>query len=206
MRVLLLLLLPGLALAQSDRPSAWRVKTDAEGGASSVSHAPMPPGWHITTGSPSILYDPGLQARGRFAVEAEIHLFPGQGNDGYGIFLGGSDLDTPGEAWVAFLLTRDGSASIVRRRAGATTAVHAPSLAAAVKPHPGGDGTVLNQMRVLVQGDSVVFSANGQRVVALARGDLTLDGVFGFRVGRDVNLHVSNLDLVTRLAPFPARR
>ena len=76
---------------------------------------------------------------------------------------------------------------------------------AAVKPHPG-EGTAHNILRVLVQGDSVVFSANGQRITALDRRDLPLDGAFGFRVGKDVNLHVSNLDLVTRLAPFPIRR
>jgi hypothetical protein len=33
-----------------------------------------------------------------------------------------------------------------------------------------------------------------------------MDGIFGFRVGKDTNLHISNLDLVTRLAPFPVRR
>jgi hypothetical protein len=169
-------------------------------------HSLMPPGWHITTSSAAILYDPANQARGRFAIEAEIHLFPGESNEGYGVFLGGSGLDGILPSWTAFLITKDGSATIVRRQNNSSTSLFPTTKAESIKPHTGGDGTALNIIRVLVQGDSAVFSANGQRIAAVPARELGLDGTFGFRVGQNLNLHVTNLDLVTRLAPFPNRR
>jgi hypothetical protein len=165
----------------------------------------MPPGWHITTGPASILYDPANQARGRFAVDAEIHLFPGEGNEGYGVFIGGSNLQAA-ESWTAFLITRDGSATIERRTGGSTSTLYPLTKATSVKPHTGGEGTAFNTIRILVQGDSAVFSANGQRITAIPARDLGMDGTFGFRVGRNLNLHITNLDLLTRLAPYPVRR
>ena len=165
----------------------------------------MPPGWHITTGPASILYDPANQGRGRYAIEAEIFLFPGESNEGYGVFLGGAGLESPRPAWTAFLITRDGSALIEKRLDNSSTVIYPLTRAASVKPHSG-QGTAHNIIRVLVQGDSVVFSANGERITAVPSGDFPLDGAFGFRVGNKVNLHISNLDLVTRLAPFPVRR
>ena len=197
---------PAPVFSQASRPEGWRVRTDAGAPDSSVAYDRMPPGWHITTGPASILFDPANQARGRFAVEAEIHLFPGQGNEGFGVFIGGTNLQAAAESWTAFLITRDGSATIERRQNGSTTVLYPPTKGASIKPHAGGEGTALNTIRVLVQGDSAVFSANGQRLTAISVRDLPLEGTFGFRVGKNVNLHVTNLDLVTRLAPFPVRR
>jgi hypothetical protein len=196
-------LVPSLSSAQ--RVEGWRKVTDA-GTADSVLHDRMPPGWHITTGPAAILFDPVNQAKGRFAIEAEIHLFPGESNEGFGVFLGGSSLDGTNASWTAFLIRKDGSASIERRMSGQTTVLVPTVTSTAVKPHTGGDGTALNQIRVLVQGDSAVFSANSQRIAAIPSRELPLDGTFGFRVGKGVNLHITNLDLVTRLAPFPIRR
>jgi hypothetical protein len=206
MRIVLLSLTLLAALLTSPRlcVGQWRKVTDS-GAPDSVLHDRMPPGWHITTGPAAILFDPSHHARGRFAVEAEIHLFPGESNEGYGVFLGGSGLDSS-SSWTAFLIRKDGSATIERRVNSTPTVLVAGVKSPAIKPHTGGQGTTLNQIRVLVQGDSAIFSANGQRVAAISTRDLPLDGTFGFRVGRGLNLHVTNLDLVTRLAPFPIRR
>jgi hypothetical protein len=196
---------PSLLFAQASRVEGWRIVADA-GAPDSVRHDRMPPGWHITTGPAAILFDPSIQARARFAVEAEIHLFPGESSEGYGVFLGGSDLSTSAGTWTAFLITKDGDAVVERRSNNTTAVLHPRSRAVGVKAHEGGSGTALNVIRVLVQGDSAVFSANGQRIVAIPTANLRLDGPIGFRVGKGLNLHISNLDLTTRLAPFPVRR
>jgi hypothetical protein len=81
-----------------------------------------------------------------------------------------------------------------------------PSRVAAVQPHTGGEGTAKNVMRVSVDADSVRVDVNGTRASTLPRGVLPLDGTFGFRVGRDLNLHASRLDITYRLAPVPVRR
>lgn len=45
----------------------------------------MPPGWHITTGPGAVLYDPARVADGPFTLEAELFLFPGGNQDGFGV-------------------------------------------------------------------------------------------------------------------------
>jgi hypothetical protein len=64
-----------------------------------------------------------------------------------------------------------------------------------------GEETVANLVRVTVDRDSVHFHLNGERVAALGKAGLETDGRFGFRIGRDLNLHITNLDLTQRLAP-----
>lgn len=207
-----LLLLPFLLTVptgaqQLRRPEAWRLAMDPPGRDSVLEWVAMPPGWHITTGPGAVmLYDPANTVRGRYTLETEIHLFPGESTEGYGVFIGGSALDGTQPSSVSFLVRRDGRASIERRSSGQSSDIFAAAPSAAVRAHPGGDSTVKNILRVSVERDSVVFEANGSRVTAFARGDLPLDGVIGFRVGRGINLHISRLDLTHRLAPVPTRR
>jgi len=191
--------------AQLPRPANWRVLVD---GAvrDTVHYVQMPPGWHITTGPGSLLFDPAYQAAGRYAVEIEVFLFPGTSQSGYGVFVGGSALDGAQPSYLAFVARRDGHASLERVTGGTRTAVLPWAPNAAVKAHPGGDEPVKNVLRLSVERDSVVLEANGVRVAAVPRGDLALDGVFGFRAGPDVNLHASRLDHTRRLAPAPAPR
>lgn len=59
---------------------------------------------------------------------------------------------------------------------------------------------------VRAEPDSVRFLVNDERIAAFARGAIDVDGAFGFRIGQGVNLHITNLDVTRRLAPFPARR
>ena len=195
-------LTPAFVLAQA--PKTLTVRPDA-GSAESVEHAPMPPGWHITTKPGSIFHDAALAARGRFAVGLEVHLFPGTSQDGFGLFLGGENLAT-NPSYVAFLIRRDGSAAIERVEGAARTALVPWTRAASVKPHPGGDDTAFNTILVRADVDSIRFDANGQRVAAIARAGLTIDGAFGIRAGSDLNLHVTNLDVTTRIAPAAAPR
>lgn len=204
---LIAILLPVAAAAQLSRPASWQYRTDSPVPDSTTYYVGMPPGWHMTTqASGAVFWDPAYQGRGRYAVDAEIFLFGGESNDGYGVFIGGSRLSEGSGSWIGFLLTRDGSATIVRQHQGSQVVLHPVTKSAAVKPHPGGNETVFNTLRVAVERDSLVFSANGQRITAVAHAGLAVEGTFGFRMGRGINVHASNLDIVTRLAPVPARR
>lgn len=198
---ILLLALTAPAL-HAQRPDNWRVRLDAPGPDSAVAYVAMPPGWHITTGPGALLYDAANTAAGRFVVESEIFLFRGQSQEGYGLFVGGSGLDGASPSWVAFLVRRDGNALIEHRTRDGTTRLVEPVTTTAVKPHAG-EGPERNVLRVSVEPDSIRFEANGSRVATLPRGELPLDGIFGFRIGAGNNLHVSQLDITRRLAPAP---
>lgn len=187
------------------RPAGWRLLVD---GAvrDTVHYVQMPPGWHITTGPGALLFDPAYQASGRFAVEAEIFLFPGTSESGYGVFVGGTALDGPGASYLAYVARRDGSVRLEQVRAGARQALLDWTRAESIKPSQGMEEPVRNVLRLSVERDSIVLEANGSRVTALPRADLSVDGVFGFRAGPDVNLHASRLDHTRRLAPVPAAK
>jgi hypothetical protein len=189
--------------AQLERPAGWRVRTDG-GPTDTIYHVRMPPGWHVTTGPGSIVYDPAVTLSGRFAVSMDVHLFPKPSAEGYGLFLGGSNLEDGNQSWVGFLMRHDGAVSVVHRAGRQTHTLAGWTPGDAVKPHPGTDDTVLNQFVVRAELDSVRVEANGKRVLALPRASLPVDGVAGFRVGAGLNLHITNLDVTRRHAPVPA--
>lgn len=198
--------LPAAAQQHTTAPSVLKVRLDEPAPDSAVSHVTMPPGWHITTGPGALLHDAANVAHGRFAVEAEVFLFPGESQEGYGLFIGGATIEgTAPPSYLAFLVRRDGGATIVQHAAGRATTLVSLARADAVTAHTG-QGTARNVLRVAVEPDSIRFSVNGSRVTALPRGDLPADGLFGFRIGKALNLHISQLDLTRRLAPAPTRR
>ncbi|MGH9259171.1 MAG: hypothetical protein ACRD08_04615 [Acidimicrobiales bacterium] len=196
-----------LAAQQPAGASAWRSILDpprpatGQGAADSgLAFAPMPPGWHVTTGPGAVLFDARNRADGRFVVEAEMFLFPGTGQEGYGVFVGGADLEGGQPGYTAFVVRRDGSAAVVQRRAGADTLLAPWTRDEAVVAHPG-DGTAKNVLRIVADPATVTFLANDRELVKLPRAALRLDGVVGLRVGSALDVHTSRLDVTYRLAP-----
>lgn len=212
---------PHAALAQSPpdpvtkAPSGWQWALDANarllnaGKFASVDSlfefAHMAPGWHITMGPGAALYDPRERAEGRFVVSADLILFPDASANEYGLFVGGKGLETPGKEWYAFVVRLDGSFAVMHRAGSETHMVMPWAKHEAVKARPEG-ASVTNVLAVRAEPDSIRFTVNGARVATFARAALDVDGPFGFRIGQGVNLHITNLDVTRRLAPFPARR
>jgi hypothetical protein len=191
----------GSAVGSQDlkAPPSWKVQSDKPTDKPAY-YVEMPPGWHMTTGPASILYDPAYVADGRFAIETEIFLFPGASQDGYGLFTGGRELDGAAATYTAFLVRRDGSAGIAARAGGQRRIVKEWVKHDAILPGDQKD-SVKNVLRIVAEAADVTFEVNGKPVVTVPRGDLAIDGTFGFRAGEDINLHVSRLDITRLLAP-----
>ena len=187
-----LLLVPGSVAAQ-ERTARLAVSLDAPAPDSAYAFQPMPPGWHVTMGPGALLTDSAYRAEGRFVVESEIFLFPNSSVAEYGLVLGRNGPD-----WVGFLARRDGTAGIMRRMAGGETPLLSWAGHDSV-PQPG-EGPARVILRVEAERDSAHFLVNGQRIGAIPR-TAALDGVFGIRVGKGVNVHVSRLNYTQRLAP-----
>lgn len=193
-------------------PPTWRWVTDTPARHVTTQDVPdsvflfvsMPPGWHVTMGPGGLLFDPRHFAEGRYSLETEIFLFPGQSDAEYGLFVGGTDLEGPQAAYAGFVVRRDGSFAVLRRRGGTTSVLVPWTRHDSIPPHPG-SGTVKNVLRV--DADSVVtFRANGALLATVPRDSVPLAGSFGFRVGQRVDLHASRLDATHRLAPVPRAR
>jgi hypothetical protein len=160
----------------------------------------MPPGYHITTGPAATLFHSGHRADGTFTLESEIFLFPNSIDGEYGLFIGGADLDADGRVYTAFVARRDGATAVLRRAGAAVTPLVQWVRHDSVKT-PGADEAVRNVLRVAVERAAVVFSVNGAEVARVPRDSVATDGLFGFRIGAGVNLHVTTLDHARRLAP-----
>jgi hypothetical protein len=160
----------------------------------------MAPGWHITMGPGGVLFDPRYFTEGAFTLESEIFLFPSSRNEEYGFFVGGTALDGATPRYVSFVLRGDGSVAAWERTGSATRVLSEWRRAEAViqwEPK----SVVRNMLRLVVTKKEAVLKANNLDVLVLPRESLALDGQFGFRVGRGVNLHVTTLNATNRLAP-----
>lgn len=175
-------------------PTGWKAKfADASGRAEDVVFMSMAPGWHITTGPAVQLFHPDSSASGNYRIESEIFLFPpGQHVEGWGVFIGGRNMDGRG-SFTTFLLRRDGRFRIERVRAGQSTVLVDWTQHAAIKSHDGGDSNVRNVLAIDVGATEVLFLVNEQEVARRQKADLETAGLFGLWSGRNVNLHVTKL-------------
>ena len=148
------------AAAQVSAPVGWRWTVDKQGPAAGTPAADsilefvqMPPGWHITTKHAATLFDPAATAEGSFALETIQILFPGTSQSGYGLFFGGRGFEPGGQVeFTAFLIRRDGHAT-VERRSGATATAVLPWTPVAAIQQVSGEETARNVLRVSVGRD-----------------------------------------------------
>jgi hypothetical protein len=154
--------------------------------------------FHITTtgrGS-AIVWRPSQTASGNFRVEAETELFPSGGHEeGYGLIVGGNNLESDNQTYFYFLIRRDGQ-FLIKHRAGAEThdiRTWSPS-EAIVKQE--GTANAKNTLAVEASRDSLTFFVNNQRVHAIARP--SVDGIVGLRVNHQLNVHLYRLAITRR--------
>jgi hypothetical protein len=128
----------------------------------------------------------------------EVFLFdPKERREGFGLFVGGSDLEGDGQTYTYFLI-RDGGQFIIKRRHGSDTeeiidwTSHAGILSYADR---GDEASVRNVLAIEAERERVRFLVNGQEVATMPRSDLYLDGTVGLRINHRLNLHVSRLEV-----------
>lgn len=187
-----------VAAQDFERPDGWLTRFD-QAGASEADlemFVAMPPGWHVTTGPAGIYWKPDNTASGEFRLEMEVFLFDPEGRrEAFGLFFGGSDLESEEQAYTYFLL-RDGGEFIVKKRAGPEAPTVRPwSADDAILGwgDRGEDVSVRNVLAVEAGAETVRFFVNDEEVAAVPRAELDVDGIFGFRVNHRLNLHISTL-------------
>jgi hypothetical protein len=193
---------PG-AGAKKEMPPGWKLRLDrADAKREEFQFWTMPPRWHMTTGPAGIVYDPAHVARGEYSLESESFLFKPEGEmrEGYGIFIGGKDLEGENQSYAYFLVRRDGRFLVKQRNGKATSDLIPWTEHAAIVKHDGTDRTAKNILSVEVMKDVVSFQVNGREVAALPRNKVPTDGQVGLRVNHHLNIHVTYLHLIPRAA------
>ncbi len=178
------------------RPNGWTVRFDRAGSPdSAIYFVSMPPGWHITAGPAATLYDPARVAHGEYRVESNIHLFPIERREAFGLFIGGSDLEGSAQAYTYFLIRKDGKFLIKERSGSDTRVIHPWTESAAIVKYEGQEGTAKNLLAIDVGSDMVEFFVNGEKVASLQSSEVTTEVIVGLRVNHGLNLHVTSLDI-----------
>jgi hypothetical protein len=207
---------PTLLTAQLTTPTDWKWRQDSPAPLAagmkmepgSWAFVQMPPGWHVTTG-PGVLLYPASQGDlgGNFSLEAEVYLFAGESAEEYGVFLGGQDIEASASPdYSAFVLRRDGQAAVLKRGAGQTAPLAAWQRHEAIVPGKAGDEPVKNVLKIDVDPVTATLWVNGAKVLTVPRAELRAEGRVGFRVGKDMNLHITSLNVTRRLAPVPIKK
>lgn len=156
--------------------------------------------FHISAGSASTYWNPANTASGDYTVSGtftEPKIAAGHPHP-YGIFIGGSDMDTEKPTYVYCVAYGDGTVLV---RGFSDGVVWNPSKRA---PNPavnkaGEGGTVTQNIAWSVKGDKAECLVNGTVVASFNKADLvgpgklkSLDGIYGIRAAHNVDIIVSN--------------
>lgn len=159
----------------------------------------MTPGWHVTTQRPrGILYHPASTAEGDYMASTKISLFdPGTRREGYGIFVGGSDLQGENPQYLYFLVRRDGQFIIKNWNGGEPETVVDWTPHEAIIPfNDETETTATNTVAIMTMGNMIHFMVNGAEVHTIEeKGDLPTEGIVGLRLNHGLNVHVESLDV-----------
>ena len=179
-------------------PAGWTVRADGKADAAKAKIATMGPGLHVTTGPAIILYRADTKGSGPFHTLAKFtQTKPSAHAEGYGLIVGGRDLDGVGQQYIYFLVRQDGS-YLIRRRDGEKTSDISKGWvtnAAVQKPDAKGSATNLLEVDNKVDPSKITFKVNGQDVFGTAAAGMDLSGVVGLRVNHNLDVHVDGFDV-----------
>lgn len=165
-------------------PSEFRVARDGEA-------------LELRTGPAGILWrGDDAVAEGEYGVSATFTEVgaPAGHREGYGLFVGGSDLQGEGQAYTYFLVRGDGS-FLIKRRAGSATSSVTDGWRPSETVAAAGDGDPTNTLSIRVEAGSVRFLVNGQDVATVPAGEVDAHGVAGLRVNHNLHLRVEDFSV-----------
>jgi hypothetical protein len=155
--------------------------------------------FHISAGSASTYWNPANTAKGDYTVSAtftEPKIAAGHPHP-YGIFIGGTGMDTDKPTYTYCVAYGDGTALVRGFSDGAVVNYFKRQPNAAVAKASEG-GSVTQTIAWTVKGDTAECSINGTVVAGLAKADLvgpgkmqSTDGVYGIRAAHNVDIVVS---------------
>jgi hypothetical protein len=157
--------------------------------------------FHLTVGPAASYWNPANTVKGDYTVKATFrepkidasHPHP------YGIFIGGSNLDTDTQTMLYCSAYSDGT-FLVRGFSGGTVFNVSKRGPHAAVNKAGADGSVTQEVGWNVKGDRAECVINGQVVAGFNKSEITgtgklgsTDGVYGLRVSHNVDVTVTGL-------------
>jgi hypothetical protein len=174
-------------------PSGWTARPDDGSDPTKIRFATMEPGYHLTLGPATILYRAKDLAEGPFHTLATFHQMKKPRHpEGYGLFIGGKQLEGKDQTYTYFLVREDGAYLIKQRKGDSTSEVTkgwTPS-SAVKKADAQGKATNLLEIDAKQDPKKVDFRINGQSVYSAPADRMDLIGIVGLRVNHTLDVHI----------------
>lgn len=188
---------PGQAAPDHSKyPAGWQVRVDRDAARGQVWMMDHGSGeLHFSTGpAGAVYYNPEWSRSGDYTFSARFRQAKASPHpEGYGLVIGGKELDGAGQGYSYFLVRQTGEYFIATRRGAERAKVVDWTPSPAIRKVEG-DAGAENVLGVQVKGDEVVFSVNGTEVARRPRSEVATDGVAGFRVNHRLELLVDRVE------------
>jgi len=188
---------PDHKVAGGALPAGWSGRTDKPSQKiEDAKFVTMGSGYHVTSGPAAIYWNDKSMTKGPYTASATFRQTKKPEHpEAYGMFFGGSKLNTPDQSYFYVLVRGDGKV-LLNHRAGAD--VHKlmdwTEVAAAKKEDASGVAT--NTISIdASKPDSVRLMLNGVKVAAVPGAQ---DGAVGLRVNHNLDVHISDFKITPK--------
>ena len=174
-------------------PAGWSGYADKGQPLTNVKFEKMGDGWHFTLGPAVVVYEPSNTAKGNYhAVATFTQTKPAAHAEGYGLFIGGKDLQTGTPTYTYFLVRQDGQ-FIIKQFTGSAAPVFVSSAwtPSDAVTKPDASGKLTNELAIGVSGGKASFTVNGKEVFSADASKIATDGIVGLRVNHNLDVHVA---------------
>jgi ribosomal protein L21E len=185
-------------------PKGWMLRVDRSmsaedpDAAGAIKFMAMGSGFHAINPQAAVYWNPANTVTGNYTLKGTFTLIKTTGyNEYYGLVFGGSDLGGPGQNYLYFMVSDDGTWLVKRRNGNTSTqSVSEKSHNAAVKK-PDASGKCTNALEVHVMGDKIDFVVNGTVVNTMPKTGpaAKTDGIYGLRVNHLLEVQVDGFAL-----------
>jgi mono/diheme cytochrome c family protein len=184
---------PDRAVRGGSLPEGWSVRPD-RGTADQIKFTIAGDVYHFAMGPAGTFYRSDWTKSGDYQFSARLTQMKAPTHPiSYGLMIGGSDLAGPNQTYSYFLVRNQGEYYVANREADKRPTAVVTWTAHPVIVKEGADGRQTNSLGIRVQGDDVIFIINGTEVTKLAKSKLHTDGMYGFRIGHNLDVDVDQV-------------
>lgn len=154
-------------------------------------------GLHTTVGPAAIYWRDQDTVSGNYHVVAKMIQMKAPAHpEAFGIFIGGKNLADSAQTYTYFLVRpTDGMYSIRRRTSYTTRPTAVVEWTASDAVVKGASGEASNELSIESRGGKVRFMVNGKEVYSGNAADLDVNGVVGYRVNHNLDVHLGPLGI-----------
>jgi hypothetical protein len=152
--------------------------------------------WEVKTGPAHILFSPADTAANKYSVSATFEQLDAPAHpEAFGVFVGGTRLNTPTVKYTYFIVRGDGKYMVKVRDGGATRTITDWTANPAI-PKQDASGKGLYGIRIDVKDGSASVSVNGAPVTTISGKQAPLNGITGVRINHNLHLIVTPVSVI----------